>query len=466
LGETLSANANIGDLSRNLSFGFNEPYLRNKPISVGVEVFDRKFDYNPAKAYSIANGTSQNVSTAQSSLLTNYNTATTGFTASISEPLKHLWSTRGVSRVGLTYALSRSSVTTFNDNTRNVFQSLAFRSGVAGPNQLNGIVTSTISPSFSYSGLDRAVGPHSGRDFNISVPVSGAGGNVKYIGPVVSFRQFYPMKGIKINPEGRNVLGMRLQLAHVDGFGGEVAPPTNRIYGGGESDVRGFDIRAASPYTFIPVNVQFNLTNPDGTLVPRDPTNSSLGNIKIPLPINRLVSVGGDTQVTANIEYRIPIVNQVTFAFFTDFGLTGDLEKGQLRQSVAGAQVLSSQLYGCPNFVNGACFGGQQVPSFSPLQLATVPHTNFVPRMSNGAEIQVIMPVINAPFRLYYAYNPLRLYESVPQQLAVSNSVFRSMFPNSGAGLFSYQQALQLYGPSYQLREPRKTFRLTVSTTF
>ena len=65
LGETLSANANIGDLSRNLSFGFNEPYLRNKPISVGVEVFDRKTDYNPAKAYSIANGVSANVSTAQ-----------------------------------------------------------------------------------------------------------------------------------------------------------------------------------------------------------------------------------------------------------------------------------------------------------------------------------------------------------------------------------------------------------------
>ena len=40
------------------------------------------------------------------------------------------------------------------------------------------------------------------------------------------------------------------------------------------------------------------------------------------------------------------------------------------------------------------------------------------------------------------------------------------MFPNSDAGRFSYQQALQLYGPSYQLREPRKTFRLTVSTTF
>ena len=42
----------------------------------------------------------------------------------------------------------------------------------------------------------------------------------------------------------------------------------------------------------------------------------------------------------------------------------------------------------------------------------------------------------------------------------------RSMFPNTGAGLFSYQEALQYYGAAYTLREPRKTFRLTVGTTF
>jgi outer membrane protein insertion porin family len=467
LGETLSASANVGDLSRNLSFGFNEPYLRNKPISVGIQVTSAKTDYNPAKAYSIANGVSANVSNAQQSLLTNYNTSTTGFSVFASEPLKHVFGGgRGVARVGVTYSLSRASVTTFNDNTRNVFQSLAFRSGVEGPNQLNGIITSTIQPSFTYQALDRAVGPHSGRDFNASVQIAGAGGNVKYISPAITFRQFYPMKGLRINPEGRNVLGIRLQFANVTGFGGEVAPPTNRIYGGGESDVRGFDIRSASPYTFIPTKVQFNLTNPDGTTVPRDPTNPSLGNIEIPIPIYRLVAIGGDSQFTGNVEYRIPIVNQVTFAFFTDFGLTGNLESGQLRQSVAGASVLSSPLYGCPTFVNGACYGGIQIPKFSPVQLSSVPFTNFVPRMSSGAELQVILPIVNAPFRLYYAYNELRLYRDVPQQLAVDNNTFRSMFPNSDAGLFSYAQALQLYGPSYQLREPRKTFRLTVSTTF
>ncbi len=470
LGETLSVQANIGSLSRTLSLGFTEPYLRNKPISVGVQVFTNKYDYNPSKSYA-ASGASGNLSAAQNSLLTNYNQSTTGFTLSASEPLRHLFSHSGVTRVGVSYQLSRSSVTTFNDNTRNVFQSLAFRSGVAGQNQLSGIVTSLLSPSFTYSSLDRAVGPHGGRDVNIAVQIAGVGGNVKYISPVASFRQFYPMKGLRINREGRNVLGMRLQLAHVTGFGGEVAPPTNRLYGGGENDVRGFDIRSSSPYTFIPNRILFNLTNPDGNIVPRDPTQSQLGNVQIPLPIYRLVTIGADTQLTANAEYRIPIINQVTFAFFTDFGLSGDLQPGQLRQSVAGQSQITSPSYGCPTFVNGACFGGQTV-NF-PFLLKTVPGSNFVPRMSNGAELQVILPIVNAPFRIYYAYNPLRLYKDLPQQLAVPNTCspgttlcFRNFFPNSGAGEYSYQQAVQFYGANYTLREPRKTFRLTVSTTF
>jgi outer membrane protein insertion porin family len=335
---------------------------------------------------------------------------------------------------------------------------------------LNGIITSVVTPSFTFSSLDRAVGPHSGRDFNLALQVAGAGGNVKYYSPVASYRQFYPMKGLKIDRSGHNVLAYRLQLAHVSGFAGEVAPPTHRIYSGGESDIRGFDIRSASPYLFIPNRVEFNLTNPDGTTVPRDPTNPSLGNVQIPLPIYRLVAIGGDTSFTSNLEYRIPIVSQVTFALFTDFGLTFDSQPGQLRQSAAGEAVINGASYGCPTIVNGACFGGQSV-SF-PLLLKTVPGTNFVPRMSNGAEIQVVLPIINAPFRIYYAYNPLRLYKDIPQELAVPNSgpdnvnTFKSYFPTSGAGQFSYQQALQFYGADYVLREPRKTFRLTVSTTF
>ena len=133
-----------------------------------------------------------------------------------------------------------------------------------------------------------------------------------------------------------------------------------------------------------------------------------------------MVSIGGDTQFMANLEYRIPIINQVTFAFFTDFGMDFDAQAGQLRQSTAGNSLISGAQYGCPTFVNGACFGGSSVKF--PVILPVVPGTNYVPRMSNGAELQVILPIVNAPFRIFYAYNSLRLYEDIPQKLAVPNS--------------------------------------------
>ena len=66
--------------------------------------------------------------------------------------------------------------------------------------------------------------------------------------------------------------------------------------------------------------------------------------------------------------------------------------------------------------------------------------------MSSGAEIQVILPIVNAPFRLYYAYNPLRLYKNVPQQLAVDNCDLPHHVPQLRRGQYSYQQALQFTG--------------------
>jgi outer membrane protein insertion porin family len=477
LGETLSLNANIGNLARNVTFGFNEPYLNNKPVSLGFQVFSRKTDFNPSRQYAIATGQSANLSNAQQSLLNNYNQSSNGISISTSEALRKLFRRSGVARVGLTYSLSKSGITTFNQNTLNVFETLAFRSGIAGSSQLSGIITSVLAPSFSFSTLDRAQGAHNGKDFNVALQVAGIGGNTKYYEPVVSFRQFFPMKGLKKDREGHQVLGYRLQLANIAGFGGEVAPPFSRLYGGGENELRGFDIRSNSPYTFIPTKVPFNLTNPDGSVVPRDPSNPTLGNVQIPLPIYRLAAIGGDTQFTSQLEYRFPIINQVTFAFFTDFGLTVNTEGSQLRQSELGVAQLNSPLYGCPQIVNGTCQGGQSVKF--PIYLKDVPGSNFVPRMSNGAYLQVFLPIINAPFTIYYAYNPLRLFKDLPQQLAVpltcSATVtvcFKNFFPTdaqgnlTGAGAYSYQQAIQYYGADYILREPRKTFRLTVSTSF
>jgi outer membrane protein insertion porin family len=80
--------------------------------------------------------------------------------------------------------------------------------------------------------------------------------------------------------------------------------------------------------------------------------------------------------------------------------------------------------------------------------------------MSTGLELQVMLPVINAPFRIYWAYNPFRLDTQADAPVKVT----RDMFPPGAAGDFTFQRAVG--AQSYTLREPRKTFRFSVATTF
>jgi outer membrane protein insertion porin family len=277
---------------------------------------------------------------------------------------------------------------------------------------------------------------------------------------------------------GRNVLGVRAQLAYIQGFGGAVAPPNNRFFSGGEGDLRGFDIRGATPYGYVPNRVNVQLTNPDGTPVranPNDPTDGRY--IQVPIPVYGIASIGGDTNFTANAEYRIPIAGPVTLSIFDDFGIDVALNKGQLKQSTEGFAALTAPLYGCPVYNNGSCQGG--IPGTEvgfQRNIHPIAGTNFVPRMSTGAEISVIMPVINAPLRFYYAYNPLRLDEHPYCNLGMGSNkssctaqlITRDMFPSdsAGAGTYTYNEVLAGYGARNLFREPRKTFRFTVSTTF
>jgi outer membrane protein insertion porin family len=456
LGETLSVQASAGNLSRNLLFGFNEPYLRNKPVSLGFQIYSSKYDYNSAKSYNLS-GADANTTAAVNSLTQNYNQSVTGFTVSGKLPIRHTFK-----NIGLTYSLNRSSVTTFSAASQNLFQTLAFRSGIQGGNSLDGIVNSMISLSYAWNKLDSSYMPRSGSSFSGAFQLAGLWGNVRYFEPVIEYKQFRPIKWFRFNNEGRNVLGYRLQANYIQGISGDVAPPFNRFYAGGEADLRGFDIRTVTPYGFVPTRVLFNLTNPDGSCVPRDPTNPQTNQcVQVPLPVYGIGPIGGNTQLTGNIEYRIPLVGRTAaLEFFDDFGMNMATNIGQLKQSPQGFDSLNAPLYGCPNYVNGACTGGQSVQFDR--YIRPIGGTNYVPRMSLGAQISVMLPIINAPFRIYYAYNPLRLYDNINGK----NLITRSMFPAGGAGDYSYAQATQLYGSVYELREPNKTFRLTVSTTF
>ncbi|MDR3775345.1 MAG: outer membrane protein assembly factor BamA [Terracidiphilus sp.] len=473
LGETLSLQGNLGNVSRQFTFGFSQPYVHNRPLNVGFQLFNQKQDFNAAKNYQTTAGASANMTAAQQSLTQNYNQASTGLTLSVSYPLRR----HAFQRVGMTYSLTKSSITAFSTASQTFFQTISFRSGIQGSNALDGIVSSMASFTYTYNTINNPMRPRSGKEYSAVLQVAGLGGNVRYFSPMLAYKQFMSMHYLTPTASGRNVLGLRAQLGYVQGYGGDVAPPNNRFYTGGENDLRGFDIRGATPYGYVPNRTTVQLTNPDGSCVPRDPNNPQLNQcIQVPLPVYGVVSIGGDTNFTSNAEYRIPIAGPVTFSFFNDFGITVATNHDQLKQSPEGFAGLTAPLYGCPVYNNGSCQGG--IPGTDvgfQRNIRPVAGANFVPRMSTGAEISVIMPIINAPFRLYYAYNPLRLYErpycnSVllggKTQSCSAELITRDLFPQGGAGDYTYAEAIAAYGSRILLREPRKTFRLTVSTTF
>jgi outer membrane protein insertion porin family len=473
LGETLSVQGNLGNVSRQFLFGFSQPYVRNRPINVGFQIFNNKQDFNAAKNYQASTGQAANLSAAQQSLTQNYNQASTGLNFSVSYPLKR----HAFQRLGFTYSLTKSTISAFSTASQTFFQTISFRSGIQGTNALAGIISSSASFSYTYNTINNPLRPRTGKEYTAVFQVAGLYGNVRYISPLLAYKSFRSMHYLTPSATGHNVLGLRAQLGYVQGFGGDVAPPQNRFYTGGESDLRGFDIRGATPYGYVPTRVTVQLTNPDGTCVPRDPTNPQLNQcIQVPIPVYGIASIGGDTSLTANAEYRIPIAGPVTFSLFDDFGLDVATNRGQLKQSPEGFASLTAPLYGCPVYNNGACQGG--IPGSQvgfQKDIRPVAGTNLVPRMSLGGELGVIMPVVNAPFRLYYAYNPLRLYERPycndvvlggKVQSCSAELITRDMFPPGGAGDFTYAQAIQAYGAQNLFREPRKTFRLTVSTTF
>ena len=77
LGETLSLQGNLGSVSRTFQFGFSQPYIRNRPLSLGFQLYNNKQDFNAAKNYATTTGQSANLTAAQQSLTQNYNQAST-----------------------------------------------------------------------------------------------------------------------------------------------------------------------------------------------------------------------------------------------------------------------------------------------------------------------------------------------------------------------------------------------------
>ena len=448
-GETLTVQANLGNLQRSIMFGFTEPYLFDRPLQFGFTVYGTKFIYDQAREAALIYGQQINLPSALQQNLQNYTQASKGFTVTLSYPIR-----RSFKRVGISYQLDDSSIVALTTASKTLFDFLSF-SGISGPNALNGIITSKVVPSFAKNTLDRALFPHKGTSIYIASEFAGLGGTVRTIRPVIDYKHFKPVQ------KGRNTIGYHITGSFLTGYGGLVPPPFQRFYDGGENDLRGFDIRSVSPVAFLPTTTTALLRNPDGSVVPRNPGNPLQGGYSIPVPVDQIVFPGGDLSLVTNLEYRYTIAGPVTLAPFVDTGIEPILRDSQLKITSTELDVINNTVFGCPSLDVGYNCNGGIKETFSQY-LKPLSGTNWVPRMSTGLELQVFLPVINAPFRVYWAYNPLRLDTTASSPIPIT----RSMFPVGAAGDYTFQVTKNAYAPQYLLREPRKTFRFTVATTF
>lgn len=378
-GEIVSLQFGLGNRSQSFSLTFQEPYFRDRPISVGFSLFAQRYKFFGEGTFLTQN---QDViqdainplgtfTTDSSNLFTQSSYGATLFaTAPLSELFfkKRAFST--FSRVGLTYSFSATTITDPPINqTGDITQQIPVI--YAQPN----IITSRVAASFVYDSrqpMPNGIDTLRGSQISASISFAGLGGDVRTYQPTISYTSFIPIKNKrKENPQvfgfrlvagtvGSYALSDKIRNANSLSFIGGV-PIYERYYLGSENDIRGYNTRSIGPVagydnyiTTRNVVIANNIAgapnsvpNLDsrtraelaqlGTLTGFDGANPALIS-------NNFRFIGGDTQLLGNFEYRIPIFGPLTLAAFADIGSVFNLRK-------TGTQYINSNFLRDDTFV-------------------------------------------------------------------------------------------------------------------
>ncbi len=381
-GETLSFNFGAGNRQQSFQFSYQEPYFRDRPISVGFSLFSSRYKFFGEGTFLTQNTDVLNslfdplgtIRTDESNLFTQ---TTLGGNIFATAPLSELFFKKRrftqFSRIGLTYQLSATSIA---DPEVNASADPAARIPVLyrQPN----IITSQITGSFVYdtrqparNGID-TVG---GKQLSISLGFAGLGGAVRTYQPSVSYLQFIPVRNKKSKTP--DILAFRLQAGTIQswsltskirnansiGFIGGV-PAYSRYFLGSENDIRGYDSRSIGPVapfdTYITSRNVVVATNASGTADTNTGLDTRTRNELISIGQLTGISganpalfsrnyrfIGGDTELLGNLEYRLPIFGPATMAIFADVGSVFNLRK-------AGSQVINSEFLPDDTFIGAS----------------------------------------------------------------------------------------------------------------
>lgn len=371
-GEILSFNVGFGNRQQSLQFTYQNPYFRDRPISVGFSLFATRYRFFGEGTFLSQNPDIINdalnpqgaLTTSSDNLFTQSTYGASVFaTAPLSEFLPKRTFSR-FSRVGVSYQFSTTSIDEPAVNQSND-PTLGVPVIFAQPN----IITSRITPSFVYEYRPRNNGIDTieGKQLTASFAFSGLGGDVRTYQPSVSYSQFIPVRRKKSkDPEvfafrliagtiGSFATGDKIRNSNSLNYIGGI-PRYERYFLGSEQDIRGYDSRALSPIApfdgFVTTRNVVAATNVNGTAVPI----AGLGDLAAlgtftgidganTAQISRNFQfIGGDTQMLGNFEYRIPVFGPANLAVFADVGTVFNLHK-------TGTQVINSNFLADDTFV-------------------------------------------------------------------------------------------------------------------
>jgi outer membrane protein insertion porin family len=450
LGETLTLSTQFGTVQRDFRITFSEPYLFDKQIATGISLFSSRYNFDQARQTSLLLGQQISLSPA---VAENYNQNSKGINVFASHAIKR-WSHYGQTRFALAYGYSDTNIQPFSPAATLLFTAIQFQS-VAGPSALNGIHSSSITSTLSYNSVDNPINAHKGKNIFYAFKLEGGplGGNTKSITNTLSIEYYHPTY------HNRNTIALRFLGTFASSFSGSELPPFERTFAGGENTLRTFDIQTVSPIAFIPVATT-------QTLFYTDPTRIGPGGT--PLQLSEQFAIknytisfpGGDTMGILNAEYRIPLyTDKVSFSFYTDIGSVGALQRDQLNLNATGLASLATAFPNSPN----------------PARLPLAPGSNFIPRASAGAEIVIQLPIVQAPFRLYWGYDYLRYNRQIVAPVGdfYITPEQQTRFGNGPGGLnilntlIIPQLTHAVSNPAqFRYTDPLKTLRFTVSRTF
>ena len=387
-GETLALNFGFGNRQKSFQLSFQEPYFRDRPITVGFSLFGSSYKFFGEGTFLSQNEDAilggldpYNYFTKEENLFTQTTYGASVFaTAPLSEVFfkKRAWSL--FSRVGLTYQFSATTikdpeVNSNNDPTTNI--PIVF----AQPN----ITTSRVTGSFVYdtrqpsaNGIDM----WKGKQLAVSLAFSGLGGDVRTYQPSVVWSHFIPIR--RRNSPNAEVFAYRLQAGTIGSFSVvdkirnanslsfiNGIPFYERYFLGSEMDIRGYETRSIGPVAdvngYLTTKNVVLATNATGTPEAAADVDSvdlanliAMGTFTGESGLNSTATsqnvrvIGGDTQFLGNFEYRVPIFGPVVLAAFADVGSVYNRNKGGIQrinsnfladQPFLGASSINNVIY-------------------------------------------------------------------------------------------------------------------------